>query len=102
MLFSHQVTGDISCDGIVTREQMKTRSTLHFTSDGTHLYWLYNTTPTAAADKEKEKNKQEQVYLETLIVKVISLNQDTVKCSLNLKHTSLERLVSVYACTYTE
>ena len=102
MLCSHQVTGDISCDGIVTREQMKMRSTLHFTSDGTHLYWLYNTTPPAAADKEKEKNKQEQVYLETLTVKVISLYQDNVKCSLSQKHTSLERLMSVYLCTYTE
>ena len=73
MSISHQVTADISCDGIVTREQMKTRNTLHFTSDGTHLYWLYNTTPPAAGDKNKEKNKQEQVYLETLIVKVTSL-----------------------------
>lgn len=74
MSVSHQVTADISCDGIVTRDQMKTRNTLNFTSDGTHLYWLYNTMPPAAAgDKDKEKNKQEQVYLETLIVKVISL-----------------------------
>ena len=72
MCYFHQITEDISCDSIVTRDQMKTRNTLHFTSDGTHIYWLYAITPppAVAADKDKEKNKQEQVYLETLIVKV--------------------------------
>ena len=67
-----QITADISGDSIVTKDEMKTRNTLHFTSDGTHIYWLYTTAPPpAAGDKEKEKNKQEQVHLETLIVKVI-------------------------------
>lgn len=49
---------------------MKTRNTIHFTSDGTHIYWIYTNTPPPVADKDKDKNKQEQVYLETLIVKV--------------------------------
>ena len=59
---------------------MKTRNTLHFTSDGTHIYWLYAITPPPVADKEKEKNKQEQVYLETLIVKVLMTVEHSLKC----------------------
>ena len=65
--------GDISCDGIVTRDQMKTRDTLHFTSDGTHIYWLYAIT-SPATDKNNNKDKEkEQIHLETLIVKVLIL-----------------------------
>ena len=67
---SSQITGEISCDGIVTKDEVKARNTLHFTSDGTHIYWLYTTAPPLVAG-DKEKNKQEQVYLEMLIVKVI-------------------------------
>lgn len=73
---------------------MKARSTLHFTSDGTNIYWLYTVTP-PAADKDKEKNKQEQVCLETLIVKVLI---DMLYDSLEKMH--IFKLVSTIEETY--
>ena len=69
-----QIMDDISCEGLVSKEQLKTRTTVHFTSDGTYIYWLYTVTPPDTAgknDKDKsDKSIQELVYLETIVVKV--------------------------------
>jgi len=47
---------------------------VHFTSDGTHIYWLYTVTlPDTAGKNDKDKSDkggQELVYLETILVKV--------------------------------
>jgi len=71
---SQQIIDDISCEGLVCKEQLKTRTTVHFTSDGTYIYWLYTVTPPETAgknDKDKsDKIIQELVYLETIVVKV--------------------------------
>ena len=81
---------------------MKTRNTLHFTSDGTHIYWLYAVAPppVVAADKDKEKNKQEQVYLETLIVKVL-MTRFPKKCSLKCGHLNIRRHAHAHTHTHT-